>query len=129
MNPSQLLRASSGHIRFRLFRDLVLLILFTVGVLATVSWLLITELKETVAESKITSFTALVRDEVTNLLVPVERQLLIVRDGLRNAGLTPADRRPLDQLMAPVMGHLDQIAGTAYAENRDAGFELILLRD
>jgi hypothetical protein len=127
MSPSQLLRASSGHIRFRLFRDLVLLVLFTVGVLATVSWLLITGLKETVAESQITSFTALVRDEVKNLLVPVERQLLIVRDGLRNAGLTPTDRRPLDQLMVPVMEHLDQVAGTAYADS--SGSEYFLVRD
>lgn len=127
MKLSQLLNTTGRHIRSRLFRDLVLLVLFTVGTLVTVSYFLIGELKENLVETRISSVTALVRDEVRNLLGPVEQQLLIARDGLRTARVSPSDHPALDERLAPSMQHIQQIAGTIYAD--DAGNEYFLVRE
>ena len=79
MSLAYQLFSSPGHIRSRLFRDLVLLVLFTVGLLILVNWFLIGELKRELAGSQVATATALVRDEVRNLINPVEQQLLITR--------------------------------------------------
>lgn len=119
--------AAPGHVRSRLRRDLILLVLATVAVLVGVNALLFDGLRRDLAESRIASATALVRDEVRNLLGPVEQQLLIARDGLRTAGLTPADRLALDQRLVPILTHMPQIAGAVYAA--DSGAEWFLRRD
>lgn len=127
MSLPSLLHRSSGHIRSRLFRDLVLSIFCTAGLLVLVGWFLIGELKRDLAGSQIAAATALVRDEVRNLVEPVEQQLLIVRDGLRSSSLAPGDREALDERFGSVMLHLDQIAGIALADDR--GAEYFLLRE
>ena len=127
MNPFSLLRTSSGPIRSRLLRDLVLLILFTVGLLVTINVLLINVIKEDLAESRIEGAAALVRDEVRGILLPVERQLLIIRDGLASAGLTPGDEEALSQRLVPILAHMTQIAGAVDAS--EDGAEYFLRRD
>jgi len=127
MNLASQLYASPGHIRSRLFRDLILLVLFTVGILFLVNWFLIGELKEEYAGSQIATATALVRDEVLSLIGPVEQQLLITGDGLRSSSLTPQDRDSLNERFGPVMRHVNQIAGAVYAD--DTGAEYFLLRE
>jgi hypothetical protein len=116
-----------GHIRSRLFRDLMLLVLFTVGVLVVVGWYLIGGLKRELASSQIAAATALVRDEVRNLIGPVEQQLLITRDGLRSSNLRPVDSTNLFERFGPVMLHMDQIAGAIFTD--DSGAEYFLLRE
>ncbi|WP_296807759.1 ATP-binding protein [Thiocapsa sp.] len=127
MTPFSLLRTSSGPVRSRLLRDLVLLVLLTVGLLVAINILLINLIKEDLAENRIEAATALVRDEVRGLLVPVEQQLLIIRDGLAAAGLTPADEGALNQRLAPILAHMGQIAGAIDASAD--GAEYFLRRD
>lgn len=122
MNPISLLRISSGPVRSRLLRDLVLLILFTVGLLVAINILLINVIKEDLAESRIDAATTLVRDEVRALLLPVEQQLLIIRDGLASAGLTPSDAQGLTQRIVPIMAHMTQIAGAVDASANGADY-------
>lgn len=120
-------RAASDPLRARLFRDLVLLILITVGVLAAASALLINDLKRDFAKARIKDASALVRDEVSGLLLPVRQQLLILRDGLRNRGLTPDDLRDLNEQLMPPLVHMDQIAGASFADA--AGRDYFLRRE
>lgn len=127
MSLASQLRTSPGHIRSRLFRDLILLVLSTVGLLILVNWFLIGELKRELASSQIATATALVRDQARNLIGPVDQQLLIARDGLRSSSLTPQDRGDLDERFRPVMLHVDQIAGTSFSD--DTGAEYFLLHD
>lgn len=127
MSLASQLYTSPGHIRSRLFRDLVLLVLFTVGLLFLVNWFLIGELKRELAGSQIATATALVRDEVRNLTGPVEQQLLIARDGLRSSSLTPQDSDSLNERFRPVMLHVNQIAGAIFADG--TGAEYFLLRE
>jgi hypothetical protein len=127
MRLSSLLRSSPGHIRSRLFRDLMLLVLLTVGLLVLVNWLLIDKLKREHASARIATATALVRKEVQTLVGPVTQQLLIARDDLRAVGLTPKDRDALNERFRPVMRHVDQIAGVIFADG--SGAEYFLRRD
>jgi hypothetical protein len=127
MNPVSLLRISSGPIRSRLLRDLVLLVLLTVGLLMAINILLINIIKEDLAQGRIDGATALVRDEVRGLLLPVEQQLLIFRDGLAAAGLTPHDEEALSQRLTPILAHMTQIAGAVDASGD--GAEYFLRRD
>ncbi|MCG6862048.1 MAG: putative DNA binding domain-containing protein [Chromatiaceae bacterium] len=127
MRLASQLYVTPGHIRSRLFRDLVLLVLFTVGLLILVGWFLTGQLKRELAGSQIAAATALVRDEIRALISPVEQQLLITRDGLRAADLTPDDQNALNQHFRPVLLHVAQIAGISLAV--DSGAEYFLLRE
>ncbi len=122
MNPISLLRVSSGPVRSRLIRDLVLLILFTVGLLVAINIPFINIIKENLAESRIDGATTLVRDEVRALVLPVEQQLLIIRDGLASAGLTPRDEQELTQRLVPIMARMTQIAGAVDASADGADY-------
>ncbi len=126
MHLSPLLQASPRPVRGRLLRDLVALILVTVGLLVGVNVLLIDDLKRDLAGARIDNATALVRDEVGNLLTPVEQQLLILRDGLRGARLQPAadDLEALNRLLMPTLSHMPQIAGAIIADTDGAEFFL-----
>ncbi len=117
----------AGPIRGRLFRDLVLLVLVTVGAVVGTNTVLINGLKQDLAASRIDGAIALVRDEVRNLLTPVQQQLLIIRDALRSADLTPKDTRALNEHLMPTLSHVRQIAGAVYAT--DSGAEYFLRRD
>ncbi len=119
--------AAPGHVRSRLLRDLILLVLATMALLVGVSALLLQVLNRDLAESRIGAATLQVRDEVRNLLGPVEQQLLILRDGLRSADLTPADAAALDRRLVPSLTHIPQIAGALLA--LDTGAEWFLSRD
>lgn len=114
-------------LRARLFRDLVLLLLVTVGVLAAAGALLVGDIKRDLAEARIQSASLLVRDEVNGLLLPVQQQLLILRDGLRNQALSPADVEGLNAQLIPALAHMEQIAGASYADL--TGREYFLRRD
>ena len=116
-----------GPIRGRLFRDLVLLVLITVGALVAASALLINDLKQDVAKARIGAATALMSDEVRSLLTPVQQQLLITRDALRGNNLTPADTRALNAQLMPPLAHIGQIAGAIFAD--DQGTEYYLRHD
>ncbi len=124
MKITSLLRASPGHVRTRLFRDLVLLILLTVGLLVGVNVLLIDGLKRDLAVSRIETATAMVRDEIRGVLVPVEQQLLIIRDSLRAADLTPRQGKELNARFIPAMTHMPQIAGLIFADESGAEYFL-----
>ncbi len=124
MSRQPFLHRLQGPIRGRLFRDLVLLILITVGALAAASAILINDIKHDLAEARIGAATALVRDEVRSLLTPVQQQLLIVHDALRSNDLTPRDTRALNAQMIPTMTHMHQIAGAVFADERGAEYYL-----
>ena len=111
MTPLSLFRLSSGPIRSRLLRDLMLLVASSVGLLMAINLLLINDIKHDLAGNRIEAATALVRDEVRGLLLPVRQQLLIVRDGLQSAGIAPADEQALNQRLIPTLAHMPQIAG------------------
>lgn len=115
MTPLSLFRLSSGPIRSRLLRDLMLLVASSVGLLMAINLLLINDIKHDLAGNRIEAATALVRDEVRGLLLPVRQQLLIVRDGLQSAGIAPADERALNQRLIPTLAHIPQIAGASDA--------------
>jgi hypothetical protein len=125
--PAPSKSVSGDPLRMRLFRDLVLLILATVGILATASALLINDIKRDFAKARLQADSALVRDEVNGLLSPVAQQLLILRDGLRNRGLTPADVQELNEQLMPPLAHMGQIAGAVFADA--AGQEYFLRLD
>ncbi len=110
-----------GTVRTRLLRDLILLVAFTVGLLATINVLLIDDIKHDLAGNRIEAATMLVRDEVRNLLLPVQQQLLIIRDGLRGSGIEPGDESALNQRLIPTLAHMTQIAGVidATADGRE----------
>jgi hypothetical protein len=63
MKLPPLLHRFPAPTRARLFRDLVALVLITVGVLATASALLLNNLNRDLAEARIGAATALVREE------------------------------------------------------------------
>ncbi len=121
MTPFSLLRRSSGPVRFRLLRDLVLLLVFTVGLLVAINILLIDDIKQDLAESRIEAATTLVQDAVQGLLFPVRQQLLIIRDGLESAQINPAQAQALNQRLIPILAHMPQIAGAidAAADGRE----------
>lgn len=125
--PAPSRRLSADPVRLRLFRDLVLLLLVTVGVLAMASALLINEIKRDFAKSRLQNDSALVRDEVNGLLLPVAQQLLILRDGLRNRELNPDDVLALNEHLMPPLAHMSQIAGAVFADA--AGREYFLRHD
>ncbi|MCF1182219.1 putative DNA binding domain-containing protein [Marichromatium gracile] len=115
MNPLSLLHLSSGPIRNRLLRDLILLVAGTVGLLVLINVLLIDDIKHDLAGNRIESASALVRDEVRGLLLPVQQQLLIVRDGMESAGLGPLDEQALNERLTPILAHMPQVAGAIEA--------------
>jgi hypothetical protein len=114
-------------LRARLFRDLVLLLLVTVGVLGAAGALLVGDIKRDLAEARIQNASLLVRDEVNGLLLPVQQQLLILRDGLRNQALSPLDVEALNAQLMPALTHMGQIAGAGFADVN--GSEYFLRRD
>lgn len=121
MPTPALLSLSPGPIRTRLLRDLVLLIAFTVGLLLIINILLINDIKHDLAGNRIENATAMVRDEVRNLLSPVQQQLLIIRDGLHKSGILPGDESRLSERCVPTLAHMPQIAGAidAAADGRE----------
>jgi len=127
MKTQSLLQLSPGPIRSRLLRDLILLVAFTVGLLVMINVLLIDDIKHDLAGTRIDNATAMVRDEVRNLLLPVQQQLLIVRDGLAGANLEPTDEQDLTERLVPTLAHIPQIAGTVDASAD--GQEYFLRRD
>ncbi len=114
-------------IHSRLFRDLVLVILLTVALLILANWFLIGTLKREIAAGRIADASQLVRDEVKNLLFPVEQQLRIARDALIANRVSPTDRAKLNRQFLPILRHMDQIVGAAYAD--ETGQEYFLLRE
>lgn len=126
-----MLRASPTPVRSRLFRDLLLLILLTLGALIGANVLLIAEMRRDIATARIDSAKALVRDEVHALLTPVQQQLLIIRDRLRNTDRSPpqtsAAAQALNVQLMPSLSHIPQIAGIIFAN--DQGEEYFLRRD
>ncbi|MBK1647071.1 RNA-binding domain-containing protein [Rhabdochromatium marinum] len=130
MKPFALLHASPTPIRSRLFRDLLAVIVLTIGVLIGANLLLIEDFKHDMAETRINNAKALVRDEVQALLQPVQQQLLIIRDRLRNAAAAPPQTRAAAERMnaklMPSLIHIPQIAGLAFADGQ--GREYFLRR-
>ena len=120
-------RTASRPIRSRLFRDLVLLVLFTVGLLALVAWGLIGALNRDLAATRISDATRMAREEVRNFVQPLSRQLLIARDGLTLAGVEALTPTQLTGRFLPILRHLDQIAGALLAD--EDGGEYFLRRE
>ncbi|WP_040858166.1 RNA-binding domain-containing protein [Thiorhodovibrio frisius] len=131
MKTFSLLKTSPTPVRSRLFRDLLLLLAVTLGILIAASALLIKDIQHDIAAARIDSAKALVRDEVRALLTPVQQQLLIIRDRLHDAGDPPpqtqAAARTLNAQLIPSLNHIPQIAGIAFANNQ--GEEYFLRRD
>jgi hypothetical protein len=131
MSSLSLLKTSPTSVRKRLFRDLLLLLAVTLGALIGANLLLLEDIRHDVAAARIDSAKAMVRDEVRALLTPVQQQLLIIRDRLRNAGAAPGQSRAAMQVLnaqlMPSLEHIPQIAGLAFANAR--GEEYFLRRD
>ena len=119
--------SASRPIRSRLFRDLVLLVLVTVGLLALVAWGLIGALNRDLAATRISDATRMAREEVRNFVQPLSRQLLIARDGLTLAGAEALTPTQLTGRFLPILRHLDQIAGALLAD--EDGGEYFLRRE
>ncbi len=130
MKTFSLLKASPTPVRGRLFRDLLFLLAITLGVLISANLLLIKDIRHDIAAARIDTAKALVRDEVRALLTPVQQQLLIIRDRLRNKQLAPpvtvAQAQDMDAELMPSLSHIPQIAGIAFAD--DQGREYFLHR-
>ena len=126
MPVASFFRTASRPIRSRLFRDLVLLVLFTVGLLALVAWGLIGALNRDLAATRISDATRMAREEVRNFVQPLSRQLLIARDGLTLAGVEALTPTQLTGRFLPILRHLDQIAGALLAD--EDGGEYFLRR-
>ena len=120
-------RTASRPIRSRLFRDLVLLVLFTVGLLALAAWGLIGALNRDMAATRISDATRMAREEVRNFVQPLSRQLLIARDGLTLAEAEALTPTQLTGRFLPILRHLDQIAGALLAD--EDGAEYFLRRE
>jgi hypothetical protein len=119
--------AARDPLRVRLLRDMLLLILVTIGGLALASALLVDDLNRDFAKARLTDASSLVRDDIQGLLLPVRQQLLILRDGLRNRELTPDDTHALNEQLMPSLTHMDQIAGISFADTD--GRDYFLRRD
>ena len=119
--------SASRPIRSRLFRDLVLLVLVTVGLLALVAWGLIGALNRDLAATRINDATRMAREELRNFIQPLSRQLLITRDELSLAGAEALTPTQLSNRLLPILRHLDQIAGALLADEK--GGEYFLRRD
>jgi hypothetical protein len=118
---------ASRPIRSRLFRDLVLLILFTAGLLALVAWGLISELKRDLAAARVGDATQMAREEVGNFLQPLSRQLVIARDSLLMSGAAGLEAEQLKARFIPILRHLEQISGAILADQ--SGGEYFLRRE
>ena len=119
--------SASRPIRSRLFRDLVLLVLVTVGLLALAAWGLIGALNRDLAATRISDATRMAREELRNFIQPLSRQLLITRDELTLAGAEVLTPTQLTNRLLPILRHLDQIAGALLAD--EDGGEYFLRRD
>ena len=122
-----LLKHSPGRIRTRLFRDLVLVVLFATGTLLLVNYLLVSEVREELAWTKISRAMLQVKEEVRRLLEPVEQQLKIARARLRDGELRFSDPPQLTGHFIPALRYLPQISGLVIAD--EGGAEYFLLRD
>jgi hypothetical protein len=126
MRLSSLLKYSPGPVRTRLLRDLILLVLFTTGLLVLGSFVVGGELRRELAWSHISRAITQVRDEVFGLTAPVERQLYIARDWLRAGDLQLIDQEAMNARFMPTLAHLDQVSGLMIADEQ--GREYFLLR-
>ena len=95
------------------------------GLLAGASALLMDRLRGYLAEERIGTAAAQVRDEVRALLRPLEQQLLIARDALDE--LNPSDEKGINERLVPVLTHIPQISGAIDA--RTDGTECYLRQD
>ena len=120
-------KSATRPIRSRLFRDLVLIILFTAGLLALVAWGLIGRLNQDLARTRVSDATRIAREEVRNFVQPLSRQLLIARDGLALSGVEALSTERLTHRFLPILRHLDQMAGAILAD-QDGG-EYFLRRE
>ncbi len=118
---------ASRPIRSRLFRDLVLLILFTAGLLALVAWGLISELKRDLAAARVGDATQMAHEEIGNFLQPLSRQLVIARDSLVMNGAAGLAPEQLNARFIPILRHLEQISGAILADQ--FGGEYFLRRE
>ncbi|MFZ1575583.1 MAG: RNA-binding domain-containing protein [Chromatiaceae bacterium] len=127
MSTAPLFKTASRPIRSRLFRDLVLLILFTAGLLALVAWGLISELKRDLAAARVGDATQMAREEIGNFLLPLSRQLVIARDSLVMNGAAGLEPERLNARFIPILRHLEQISGAILADQ--FGGEYFLRRE
>ncbi len=113
--------------RLRLFRDLVLVVLFAVGTLVLAIYLVMTEVRQELAWGQISQATAQVREELRRLLEPTEKQLAILRDWGRAGDLNRDDIDALTRRLVPTLTHHSQLSGLIIAD--DSGSEYFLMRD
>lgn len=124
---SALLKYSPGRIRFQLFRDLLLVVLFAVGTLVAANYLLMSEVRRDLALQQISQAKQLLREEMRRLLEPVERQLAIVREMGRTGELARGDTRRLATQLMPMLGQLPQLSGLSITDR--SGWQYFLVRD
>lgn len=124
MSTASLFKTESRPIRSRLFRDLVLLILFTAGLLALAAWGLINGLKKDLAAARVGDAIQLARDEVSDFFQPLSRQLIIARDSLMLGGAAGLKPERLANALIPILRHLDQISGAILANSRGGQYFL-----
>jgi hypothetical protein len=127
MSATYLFKSGSRPIRSRLFRDLVLLILFTAGLLALVAWGQIRGLKQDLAAERVADAIQMAREEISNFLLPLSRQLVITRDSLMMSGASGREPERLAARFIPILRHLDQISGAILADG--SGGEYFLRRE
>ena len=127
MSLSALFRYSPGGVRLRLFRDLVLVVLFAVGTLVLAVYLVMVEVRQELAWGQISQATAQVREELRRLLEPTEQQLAILRDWGRAGDLNRDDIEALTRRLIPTLTHHSQLSGLIIAD--DSGSEYFLMRD
>lgn len=131
MKPFSVLKASPTPVRARLFRDMLALLAVTLGLIIGANLVLMKDIRRDIANARIDTAKALVRDEVRALLTPVQQQLLIIRDRLRSTDAAPPRSREqaqgLDAELMPALSHIPQIAGIVFAD--DEGAEYFLYRD
>jgi len=126
MSLSSLFSYSPGGVRLRLFRDLVLVVLFAVGTLVLAIYLVMTEVRQELAWGQISQATAQVREELRRLLEPTEQQLAILRDWGRAGDLSRDDIDGLTRRLIPTLTHHAQLSGLIIAD--DSGSEYFLMR-
>lgn len=122
-----LLRRSTASVRSRLFRDLVLIFVLAVSVIAVSAYLQIRESRRQLAEAQIAQALILVREEMRRLSDPIENQLRIIRGWGLSKILPFADPVALADRLFPVLMQTPKAAAIVVADAR--GAERFLMSD
>ena len=121
------LRTRGRSVRRRLLRDLVLVLVVTVGTVVGAAYLVSEQVRQNIAKGEIQHSTVRALEEFQSSFGPVVKQLLVTRAWGHTGDLPLDDVPALNSRFMPALQHLAQVSGLIIADAK--GREYFLLRE